>query len=102
MNGEAVASTDIVADGNWKDVNFTYPIKQSSWVALRIYPSSHTNPVFVIVDNKPIQVKKSAEWCRDAVDQCWKMKEPRIRAEEKAAAKEAYDQATKVYQELLK
>ena len=25
------------------------PIKKSSWVALRIYPSSHTNPVFVVV-----------------------------------------------------
>ena len=35
-----------------------------------------------------------------AVDQCWKMKEPNIKAEEKAAAKEAYDKARKHYESL--
>ena len=31
-----------------RDVSFDVPIEKSSWVALRIYPSSHTNPVFVL------------------------------------------------------
>ena len=36
----------------------TCQIKQSSWVALRIYPSSHTNPVFVLVGGKPIRASQ--------------------------------------------
>jgi hypothetical protein len=74
VNGEAVDTTEMIADGKWNDVVFNYPVSRSSWVALRIYPSSHTNPVFIIVDGKPIQERRSAEWCRQAVDQCWKMK----------------------------
>ena len=45
-------------------VSFDVPIEKSSWVALRVYPSSHTNPVFVSVGGKPIRAsRKSAEWC---------------------------------------
>jgi len=69
---------------------------------LRIYPSSHTNPVFVTVDGKPIHESKSAEWCRQAVDQCWKMKQGNIRSEERPAAEAAYDQARKVYDTIIK
>ena len=36
-----------------------------------------------------------------AVDQCWKMKEPNIKVEEKAAAKQAYDKARKFYSDLM-
>ncbi len=53
VNGQPVASTEISADGNMQGILFDVPIKQSSWVALRIYPSSHTNPVFVSVAGKP-------------------------------------------------
>jgi len=101
VNGESVARTEILADGGWKDVTFTYNVKQSSWVALRIYPSAHSNPVFVIVNDKPIGVKKSAEWCRDAVDQCWKMKKGNIRSQERSAASTAYDKARKVYDAMV-
>ena len=48
VNGESVDTTEIIADGKWKDVSFNYAINRSSWVALRVYPSSHTNPVFVL------------------------------------------------------
>jgi hypothetical protein len=102
VNGESVARTEILADGSWKDVTFNYNIKQSSWVALRIHPSAHTNPVFVMVNDKPIRVKKSAEWCRDAVDQCWKMKKGNIRSQERSAASAAYDKARKVYDAMVK
>ena len=102
VNGEVVASTEIPADGSWKDINFSYPVKQSSWIAVRVYPSSHTNPVFVLVDSKPIAVKKSAEWCREAVDQCWKMKKDNIRSQERSEASAAYDRARKIYDAIIK
>ena len=102
VNGEPVDATEITADGKWSNRSFRYKMNRSGWMALRIYPSVHTNPIFVIVDGKPINERKSVEWSIRTVEQCWKMKEPRIRAEEKAAAKEAYEQATKVYKELLK
>lgn len=101
VNGEAVASTDVVADGNWNDISFNYQFKHSSWVALRIYPSSHTNPVFVIVDEKPVHIKASAAWCRDAVDQCWKMKKNNIRPAERKEAEAAYDKARTIYDKII-
>ena len=102
VNGNAVDTTEIIADGAWKNINFQYAIKQSSWIALRIFPSAHTNPVFVLVNHKPISVQKSAEWCRDALNQCWKMKQTGIRAEERSAAEAIYDNARKVYEGIIK
>lgn len=102
VNGKPVDTVEITADGNWQDIRFQYPVSRSSWVALRIYPSVHTNPVFVLVDNQPIRDKKSAEWCRRAVDQCWEMKYPRIRKEEIPAAEAAYQSARKVYDRIIR
>lgn len=102
VNGEPVEAQEIVADGKWKDVNFSLPVSRSCWVALRIYPSSHTNPVFVELNGKPIRVLRSIQWCRSAVDQCWKMKEKRIRESERADARRAYDDARAVYDRLIK
>jgi hypothetical protein len=68
---------------------------------LRIFPSSHTNPVFVIINEKPIHERKSAEWCRKAVDQCWKMKQGNIKPSERADAEKAYDAARKIYHEII-
>jgi hypothetical protein len=102
VNGKAVAKRDIVADGKFQDVEFDIKIEKSSWVALRIYPSAHTNPVFVVVDNKPIRAsKKSAQWCLDGVDKCWSQKVGRTRESEKAAAKAAYDFAREAYKKIL-
>ncbi len=102
VNGFPVAKTEITADGSVEGVSFDVPIKQSSWVALRVYPSSHTNPIFVTVGGKPVRAsKKSAEWCLKSVDQCWSKKEPAIRATEKEAAKKAYDLARDAYKKIL-
>lgn len=101
VNGESVDTILITADGKWQDVSFEHSITLSSWVALRVFPSSHTNPVFIEIDGKPVRVKKSAEWCRQAVDQCWKMKQANIRAEERAEAQAAYDAARKVYDKIM-
>jgi hypothetical protein len=101
VNGIPADTTEITADGKWNDVAFNYPITVSSWIALRVYPSSHTNPVFVIVDGKPIHKCQSAVWCRQAVDRCWKMKEGNIRADERPAAEAMYDKARKVYDRII-
>ena len=71
-------------------------------MALRIYPSSHTNPVFVLVGGKPIRAsRKSAEWCLKSVDQCWSQKEKKMRPEELPAAQAAYDVARKAYAKIV-
>jgi len=101
VNGEVADSTEILGDGKWKDISFNYPVTHSSWIALRIFPSSHTNPVFVLVNNKPIRECKSAEWCRKAVDQCWKMKQNNIRESERGAAESAYNKARKMYDKMI-
>lgn len=101
VNGMPVDTTEMNADGKINDVKFAYSMEKSGWVALRIYPSSHSNPVFVKVDDKPIQEKKSAEWCLESLNQCWKMKEPNIRLEEKKAAEAAYEEARNVYRKII-
>ena len=101
VNGESVDTAEIVADGQWKDVSFNYAVNRSSWIALRVYPSSHTNPVFLWVEGKPIHERKSAEWCLKAVDQCWKMKRVNIRPQELPEAQAAYDRARKIYEKII-
>lgn len=101
VNGVAVDSKEITADGKWQDISFSYTMRESAWVALRIFPSAHTNPVFVKVDGKPIQVQKSVAWCRAVVDQCWKTKKPNIRESERGAAEAAYNDARKIYDAIL-
>jgi hypothetical protein len=101
VNGQLVEKQTIAADGNWNNVAFNYKIQKSSWIAVRINSSSHTNPVFVIVAGKPIMDKKSAKWCREAIDKCWSTKSPAIRKEEQEAAKNAYDYARKAYEAMI-
>jgi hypothetical protein len=101
-SGLPIARQEIEADGSFHDVKFSAAVKTSSWLALRIYPSSHTNPIFVIVGGKPIRAsKKSAEWCVKAVDQCWSQKAPKYRDSERASAAQAYDVARDAYRKIL-
>ncbi len=102
VNGKAVARSEIVADGTFRDIEFPVRIERSSWVALRIYPSSHTNPVIVTVGGKPIRAsRQSAAWCLESVDRCWSQKERLIRAEEKGVAAAAYEHARSAYRKIL-
>jgi hypothetical protein len=102
VNGKAVAKKEIIADGSEQEVSFDVTVKVSSWVCLRVFPSSHTNPVFVLVDDKPIRAsKKSAEWCLKAIDRCWERKKPAIRKAERAEAAAAYDKARQAYRKIL-
>jgi hypothetical protein len=102
VNGNVVASRNVPADGQLRDVAFDVSIDKSSWIAARILPSSHTNPVFVLVGDKPIRAsRRSAEWCLTAVNQCWTQKAPAIRTSEQTEARAAYDHAREVYKRLI-
>jgi hypothetical protein len=101
VNGQAVAKQEIEADGKMRPVSFDYKIGRSAWVALRILPSSHTNPVFVLVGGKPIRSREDAEWCLRAVDQCWSQKQPRIRLQERGEAQRVYEAARQAYRERM-
>ncbi|WP_203328980.1 CehA/McbA family metallohydrolase [Candidatus Laterigemmans baculatus] len=102
VNGEPVERKEILADGSVQEVAFEYTPDRSSWIALRILPSAHTNPVFVELDGKPIRAsRRSAQWCLDAVDICWNAKKEAIYPRERAAAEAAYRQARESYQRIL-
>jgi hypothetical protein len=102
VNGKAVARQNLLADGQVRDLRFQIPVKESSWVAVRVIPAAHTNPIFVTVGGKPIRAsRRSAEWCLDAVEQCWSQKSPQISAAELPAARKAYDHAREVYRQRI-
>ncbi len=102
VNGRAVAREEIEADGRIVPLHFDARIERSSWVALRILPSSHTNPVFVLVADRPVRASQdSAAWCLEAVDVCWDQKVARIRESERDAARAAYDHARETYRVIL-
>ena len=102
QNGRPVASQRIRADGVLRDISFDTRIERSAWLALRIMGSAHTNPIFVLVSGRPIRAsRRSAEWCLQAVDQCWSQKMGRIRARERDAAQRAYEQARVRYRQIV-
>jgi len=102
VNGYPVARQTIEANGALQDLSFETRIDKSSWLAIRILPSSHTNPIFVLVDDKPIRAsRRSAQWCLEGVDRCWGQKQKFIKLDEMADAKEAYDHARETYRQLV-
>jgi hypothetical protein len=102
MNGKPIARKEILADGTIEDVSFDVPVERSSWLAVRVLGSSHTNPIFVLVDGKPIRAsRQSAEWCLAGVNQCWTQKAPKISKAELPDAQAAYDHAREVYTKLI-
>lgn len=103
VNGVAVDRTNILADGVVRPVRFRPQISQSSWIGLRIYPSSHTNPIVLSVGSHPVRASRaSAEWCRHGVDVCWEQKRQRIRRQELAAAADTYEHARRTYDSILR
>jgi hypothetical protein len=101
INGRPVASEKLVCDGKLQTIQFRPELEQSCWVACRVYPHAHTNPIFVIINNKPIREKASIDWCLKGVDQCWKEKKRTYKPEELADAEAAYEHARKVYRQRL-
>ncbi len=102
VNGQAVESQQVLADGSVQNLHWNLDVSESSWVAVRILPSVHSNPIFIEVNEKPIRSsRKSAQWCRQAVDVCWDSKKNQIRDTEKADAKIAYDRAAEIYDKII-
>ncbi len=102
VNGYPVAAQSISSDGSEHLLSFELPISKSSWVALRVYPHAHTNPIFIIIDDQPFAAdRRSAEWLLAGVEQCWKNKERTYDTDEKADAEAAYDHAREVYRSLI-
>jgi hypothetical protein len=102
LNGKPFARKNIMADGSIRELAFDVPIERSSWMAVRILGSSHTNPIFILVGGNPIRAsRQSAQWCLAAVDQCWSQKAPKIAKAELADAQAAYDHAREVYRKLV-
>ncbi len=101
VNGHVAHREEIEADGTLKTMKVPLKITQSSWVAVRILPSVHTNPVWITVGGKPVRAsKRSAEWCIKSVEQCWSQKSRGIRSAERATAKQAYDEAKAIYERI--
>lgn len=102
VNGQSVETKRIAADGSQVNLVFETKIERSSWVALRILPSSHTNPIWVMVGDQPVRAsKRSAEWCAKALEQCWSQKDRTYAAAEKDQARQDYEHARQVYRRLL-
>jgi hypothetical protein len=102
VNGRVAATQRLLADGTVRTLTFDVAIDRSSWLAARVLPSSHTNPVFAMVGGQPVRAsRRSAEWCLAAVNQCWTQKARQIRASELEEARAAYDHARRVYRERL-
>jgi hypothetical protein len=101
VNGKSVARQALTADGQVRELKFQVPVGESSWIAARVLPAAHTNPVFALVGGKPVRASRaSAEWCLNAVNQCWTQKSPRISVAELGEAKKAYDHARETYRQL--
>lgn len=102
VNGLPVARQELPCDGKTRELHFTTDLQASSWVAVRVTPSAHTNPFFVFVGGRPIRASRhSAEWCLAGVEQCWKTKAATYRAAEKPQAEADYEHARKVYRRLI-
>jgi hypothetical protein len=100
VNGVPVAEQEILADGTEREIAFETELAFSSWVAVRILHSVHTQPVFVEVGDRPIRAsRRSAQWLADCVEHLWTVKNGFIREHDKADARAAYDTAGAVYRE---
>ena len=96
-NGIPVAQTTLLADGSVSKLTFRHPVTRSGWYAVRILPSSHTNPIFIEVGGLPVRERRSIQWCLDSVEQCWKQKERFFKGPEHFQAIAAYDHARSEY-----
>ena len=101
-NGLPIAVQKLRADGEQRTLKFADPkFTRSSWVAARIFPSAHTNPIWVKVDDKPVCVKSSVVWCLASLEQCWKEKKRTYAAAEKEQAETDYEHARQTFRKML-
>lgn len=99
VNSQPAARQRLTCDGQERELHFEVELTRSSWIALRILPSCHTNPVFVNVARKPVRASAaSAEFLLKCVDKCWTEKSRYYSpGPEFEAAQQAYEHAREVY-----
>lgn len=101
FNGLPVATREVPADDQMHEVAFSADIPRSGWVAVRQFPQMHTNPVNVIVADKPIRAsRRSAQWCLACIEQLWRMREKNIAPAERDEARRAYEAAKEIYRRI--
>lgn len=102
VNGFPVAAQDIKADGKEQLLRFTHTIVKSAWAAIRVFPSAHTNPVFIEVGGAPIRANRnSARWCLQGIETCWQAKAHTYRESERATAQADYEKAKEVLRQII-
>ncbi len=101
VNGQVVGTKEVTADGREHTIEFSVPVERSSWVALRQFPSLHTNPVNVLVSGRPIRASRtSAQWAIGCIDQLWRIRGSRIAEAERGEAEKAYEAARAIYRKI--
>jgi hypothetical protein len=101
-NGYPLEVQKLKADGQLRTLTYAAPkLQQSSWLAVRIFPSAHTNPIWVKLNDQPVRVAASIEWCLAALEQCWREKERTYAPAEMFEARAAYQHARQVYRRML-
>jgi hypothetical protein len=101
VNGRVAGVQHVPADGKIHDVQFDVAIERSSWVALRQFPQLHTNPVNVIVADRPIRAsRQSALWCLACIELLWRNREMKISPSERDAARETFHRALGRYRQI--
>ncbi|MFL1877032.1 hypothetical protein ACIKT0_18105 [Hansschlegelia beijingensis] len=103
VNGRVAASKPVPADGTLQNLTFSIPIERSSWVALRLMGAGHSNPVFVLVDNKPVRASRtSVEWSQRALLQAFDAESSRWSPDDAPVAAAAFQYAYEIYGGILK
>ncbi|MEM8667525.1 MAG: CehA/McbA family metallohydrolase [Planctomycetota bacterium] len=107
VNGQVVATSQIPADGSVHVIEQPITIDQSSWIAIRQFPQLHSNPINVIIDDKPIRASAdSARWCIEMTELLWKNRGKGIAANERDEARQAFDHAldvlAQIYEESMR
>ena len=101
FNGQSVAKQSVPADGQIHKLAFDVMIPHSGWMALRHFPQLHTNPVNIIVANKPIRASKaSARWCEQTIELLWRNRERNIIPAEREEARQTFERAKARYRQI--
>jgi hypothetical protein len=101
MNGQPVASANVPADGRLHELKFDINVTRSSWIALRHFPQLHTNPINIIVADKPIRASRdSARWCDEVIELLWKNRHKVIPEAERPEALRIFEKARDTYRRI--
>jgi hypothetical protein len=102
VNGRCAGSQKIDATGEPQLIAFETKIQESSWVAIRIFPSCHSNPMYVRVGGKPLRSsRQSAQWCIDCIQAAWSRLGVRIAQHHRAEAIAARNHAVASFHRIL-